>query len=31
VEDHKLLGVVTLANLIGHLHSADMATQKRVW
>lgn len=31
VEDHRLLGVVTLANLIGHLHSADAATQARVW
>ncbi len=30
VEDHKLQGVVTLANLIGHLHSADKATA-RVW
>jgi Zn-dependent protease/CBS domain-containing protein len=31
VEDHKLLGVVTLANLIGHLHSENAATQRRVW
>jgi Zn-dependent protease/CBS domain-containing protein len=31
VEDHKLLGVVTLANLIGHLHSSDKAPQPRVW
>ncbi len=31
VADHKLLGVVTLANLIGHLHSADATTQARVW
>jgi Zn-dependent protease/CBS domain-containing protein len=31
VEDHKLLGVVTLANLIGHLHSTNAATQARVW
>ena len=31
VEDHKLRGVVTLANLIGHLHSADAASQARVW
>jgi CBS domain-containing protein len=26
VKDHKLQGVVTLANLIGHLHSADAST-----
>lgn len=31
VEDHKLLGVVTLANLIGHLHSADKASQAHIW
>lgn len=31
VDDHKLMGVVTLANLIGHLHSADAGKQARVW
>ena len=30
VEDHKLMGVITLANLIGHLHSAD-ENPARVW
>jgi Zn-dependent protease/CBS domain-containing protein len=28
VEDHQLLGVVTLANLIGHLHSRDGVTAR---
>ncbi|KQI73497.1 peptidase M50 [Loktanella sp. 5RATIMAR09] len=28
VEDHKLMGVVTLANLIGHLHRAENAVQR---
>ena len=31
VEDHKLMGIITLANLIGSLHSADQATRTRVW
>ncbi len=31
VEGHTLLGVITLANLIGHLHSDDQATQPRIW
>lgn len=31
VDDHKLVGVITLANLIGHLHSADQKMQDRVW
>lgn len=31
VDDHKLLGVVTLANLIGHLRTADAATPGRLW
>ncbi len=30
VEDHRLLGVVTLTNLIGHLHATDKTTA-RVW
>ncbi|KQB96465.1 peptidase M50 [Loktanella sp. 1ANDIMAR09] len=28
VDDHKLMGVVTLANLIGHLHRAENAIQR---
>lgn len=31
VADHKLLGVVTLANLIGHLHAKDEDTRLRLW
>jgi predicted transcriptional regulator len=31
VEDHKLLGVVTLANLVGHLHRADDAARTAHW
>jgi Zn-dependent protease len=29
VDDHKLMGVVTLANLIGYLHRADDAIQRK--
>lgn len=31
VDDHTLKGVITLANLIGHLHSTDAASRKSVW
>ena len=31
VEDHKLLGVVTLANLVGHLHRAEDAARTAHW
>jgi len=31
VEDHKLKGVITLANLIGSLQSDDQMTPTRVW
>ena len=31
VEDHKLKGVITLANLIGSLQSDDQVTPTRVW
>ncbi|PJI84296.1 Zn-dependent protease [Yoonia maricola] len=31
VQDHKLLGVVTLANLIGHLHDTDQSNRRKVW
>ena len=30
-QDHKLSGVITLANLIGHLHSADGAQRSAYW
>ena len=31
VDDHQLVGVVTLANLIGHLHATDDAHQPHYW
>lgn len=31
VDGHKLLGVITLANLIGHLHSADDTNRRKSW
>lgn len=31
VDDHKLLGVVTLANLIGHLHNTHEVNRKQIW
>lgn len=31
VEDHELRGVVTLVNLIAHMHSKDAITPVRVW
>lgn len=31
VDDHALKGVITLANMIGHLHQADTASRKAHW
>ena len=31
VQDHKLLGIVTLANLIGYLHTKEGAGRRNVW
>jgi CBS domain-containing protein len=31
VEDHKLKGVITLANLIGYLHGADDTNRRKSW
>jgi Zn-dependent protease/predicted transcriptional regulator len=31
VDDHELKGVITLANLIGHLHADDGLGRKKVW
>lgn len=31
VDGHKLLGVITLANLIGYLHSADDTNRRKSW
>lgn len=31
VDDHRLMGVVTLANLIGHLHATDEAHRPSYW
>jgi Zn-dependent protease/CBS domain-containing protein len=31
VDDHKLMGVITLANLIGYLHSADDTNRRKSW
>ncbi len=31
VKDHKLLGIVTLANLIGHLHTKDGTGRRNIW
>jgi len=31
VDDHRLMGVVTLANLIGHLNATEEAHRPNYW